>query len=246
MKTYELLVLEWDTQVLENRILRENSLETHPQMGGFTKGGLIGAGIGAGAGISAQVLSYLYKRRALKQKMNQQCGDNQDCREPFRAQLKQLKLDAIKSGLGKAISGAAAGGLTGAALGTAGQVHSGLQNLDAYNAEQQKRNEEINLHNQELEQHPFKGEIKDVANLVQGKEHEFHPVPNAPLVTEPFAKSDAELRRIGVFDPENKTRTNIGPIQAAQSLGTMGKAAYQAGSPEATEQMRNWFMKHQK
>lgn len=113
MKKYEELMLEWDAQLLEQRVLNE-------EMGGFTGGAAIGAGVGAGSAI----YGWLKKRAMVKQKAVQCNGDPQ-CLAGVNAELSALNAEALKSGVKRSLIGGAAG----AAVGTAAQMGRGAMNM---------------------------------------------------------------------------------------------------------------------
>lgn len=120
MKRYELLILEWDLGIPKEIILRE-------EMGGFSKGGLIGAGLGAGVGMLSAGRNYLKKRAELQNQMAE-CQDDQ-CRQVITAKLGALKAESIRSGLGRGAAGAAIGGVAGAGVGTGMQMAKGVGNM---------------------------------------------------------------------------------------------------------------------
>ena len=126
MKTYELLMFEWNSNVLEKRLLKEDFSD----MGGASKGGIVGAGIGAVGGAALQVRQYLQKRKALKQQ-EMTCQGDPSCMQQVKSELSALRGQAIKSGLGKMIAGGVAGGAAGAAVGTVGQIGVGAMNAVA-------------------------------------------------------------------------------------------------------------------
>lgn len=122
MKRYELLILEWDLGIPKETILRE-------EMGGFSKGGLIGAGVGGGLGVISAARNYL-KQRAVLQNQMAECVDDQ-CRMQIKAKLDALKSNSIRSGLGRGMAGAAGGAVVGAGVGTGIQIGKGAYNINS-------------------------------------------------------------------------------------------------------------------
>ena len=120
MKRYEMLILEWDLGIPKETILRE-------EMGGFSKGGLIGAGVGGGIGVISAARNYL-KQRAILQNQMAECVDDQ-CRMQIKAKLDALKSTSIRSGLGRGMAGAAGGAVVGAGVGTGMQLGRGITRL---------------------------------------------------------------------------------------------------------------------